>query len=88
MKNKDIANDIGELKLALHKLRESEIKYRTLFDNANDGIFLVEERYHYRLQPEVPDHLRMYQGTDYRANHVSVFSPIPARWEEFKREGN
>jgi PAS domain S-box-containing protein len=43
MKNKDIANDIVELKLALNKLRESEIKYQTLFDNANDGIFLLKK---------------------------------------------
>ena len=42
MKNKDIANDIADLKLALDRLRESEIKYRTLFDSANDGIFLIE----------------------------------------------
>ena len=43
MKNKDIANDIADLKLALNKLRESEIKYQTLFDNANDGIFLLKK---------------------------------------------
>ena len=43
MKNKDIANDIADLKLALNKLRESEIKYQTLFDNGNDGIFLVKK---------------------------------------------
>jgi PAS domain S-box-containing protein len=43
MKNKDFANDIAELKLALNKLRESEIKYQTLFDNANDAIFLLKK---------------------------------------------
>jgi PAS domain S-box-containing protein len=43
MKNKDIANDIVGLKLALSKLRESEIKYQTLFDTANDGIFLLKK---------------------------------------------
>jgi PAS domain S-box-containing protein len=43
MSNKDMADDIVELKLALHKMRESEIKYRTLFDSANDGIFLLEK---------------------------------------------
>ena len=43
MKNKDIANDIADLKLALNKLRESEIKYQTLFDNGNDGIFLLKK---------------------------------------------
>jgi PAS domain S-box-containing protein len=39
MKKKD---DITKLKLILSKLRESEIKYRTLFDNANDAIFIIE----------------------------------------------
>lgn len=43
MTNKEITNDIGELKNALHKLRESEMRYRTLFDSANDGIFLLEK---------------------------------------------
>jgi two-component system cell cycle sensor histidine kinase/response regulator CckA len=43
MRNKDIANDIADLKLALIKLRESEIKYQTLFDNGNDGIFLLKK---------------------------------------------
>ncbi len=43
MRNKDIANDIADLKLALNKLRESEIKYQTLFDNGNDGIFLLKK---------------------------------------------
>jgi PAS domain S-box-containing protein len=28
---------------ALEKLRESEIKYRTLFDSANDAIFLMKK---------------------------------------------
>lgn len=42
MEDKDEAHDLTELKFALSKLRESEIKYRTLFDNANDGLFIVE----------------------------------------------
>jgi PAS domain S-box-containing protein len=33
--------NITERRRALDKLRESEIKYRTLFDNANDAIFLI-----------------------------------------------
>lgn len=43
MTNKEITDDIGELKNALHKLRENEIRYRSLFDSANDGIFLLEK---------------------------------------------
>jgi PAS domain S-box-containing protein len=43
MEEKDGTNDIAELRPALSKLRESEIKYRTLFDNANDAIFLMEK---------------------------------------------
>ncbi|MBA4418678.1 MAG: hypothetical protein C0392_12340 [Syntrophus sp. (in: bacteria)] len=35
--------DISERKRSLDKLRESEIKYRTLFDNANDAIFLIHK---------------------------------------------
>jgi len=43
MQNRDRPNNnITGLKLALSKLRESEVKYRTLFDNANDAIFLME----------------------------------------------
>ena len=38
-----MVNDIKELKLALSMLRESELKYRALFDNANDAIFLMEK---------------------------------------------
>lgn len=41
--NKNIVNDITELKLALNMLRESELKYRALFDNANDAILLMEK---------------------------------------------
>ncbi len=42
MNDKTAADEIMEGKLALDKLRESEIKYRTLFDNANDAIFLMK----------------------------------------------
>ena len=42
MKNKDTAHSITEMKRILSKLRESEVKYRTLFDNANDAIFLID----------------------------------------------
>ncbi|OPY66030.1 MAG: aerobic respiration control sensor protein ArcB [Syntrophorhabdaceae bacterium PtaU1.Bin034] len=41
MKEKDGPQNASERKDPLEKLRESEIKYRTLFDNANDGIFLM-----------------------------------------------
>jgi PAS domain S-box-containing protein len=41
-KNKLKADGIATRKLTLDRLRESEIKYRTLFDNANDGIFLMK----------------------------------------------
>jgi PAS domain S-box-containing protein len=34
-------NDITKRKLALDSLRESEVRYRTLFDNANDATFLL-----------------------------------------------
>ena len=34
--------DSGGRRITLKKLRESEIKYRTLFDNATDAIFLME----------------------------------------------
>jgi PAS domain S-box-containing protein len=43
MDGQDKTNDITELKLALSMLRESELKYRALFDNANDAIFLMEK---------------------------------------------
>lgn len=43
MHNKNMVNDIPELKLALKKLRESEIKFRTLFDTVNDAIFLIKK---------------------------------------------
>ncbi|NMC95262.1 MAG: PAS domain S-box protein [Syntrophorhabdus sp.] len=36
-------DDIVELKLALTMLRERELRYRALFDNANDAIFLMEK---------------------------------------------
>lgn len=36
------ADGIATRKLTLDRFRESEIKYRTLFDNANDGIFLMK----------------------------------------------
>lgn len=41
--NNDTVNDITELKLALNMLRESELKYRALFDNTNDAILLMEK---------------------------------------------
>ena len=36
------SRDRAERERALERLRESEIRYRTLFDNANDGIFLMK----------------------------------------------
>ncbi len=42
MKNKIKPESIATRELALDRLRESEIKYRTLFDSANDGIFLMK----------------------------------------------
>ena len=41
MKNKEL-HHMAEQERALERLRESEIKYRALFDNANDGIFLMK----------------------------------------------
>lgn len=41
MADKSQRNDRGR-ESALYRLRTSEIKYRTLFDNANDGIFLMK----------------------------------------------
>ncbi len=38
-----VARDITSRKQALVALRESEEKYRLLFDNANDAIFIVQE---------------------------------------------
>ncbi len=35
--------DVTERERALDKLRESQIKYRTLFDNANGAIFLIRD---------------------------------------------
>ncbi len=35
-------NDVSELTYALDRMQESEVKYRTLFDNANDAIFLID----------------------------------------------
>ena len=66
-----------------HRLRESEIMYRTLFDNATDGIFLMKGVSH-GLQQDVPDYFRVYQGADYRTNARSIFSPLPARGENSK----
>jgi PAS domain S-box-containing protein len=43
MDGQDKTNDITELKPALSMLRQSELKYRALFDNANDAIFLMEK---------------------------------------------
>ncbi len=42
MKNPEPTRRSGRSESALVKLRESEVKYRTLFDNANDGIFLMK----------------------------------------------
>lgn len=42
MKNKIKPDSIATREIALDRLRESEIKYRTLFDSANDGIFLMK----------------------------------------------
>ncbi len=43
MESKSGTRDLADLNLALSKLGENEIKYRTLFDNANDAIFLTED---------------------------------------------
>ncbi len=42
-----MANDITEQKRAEEALRRSEEKYRDLFENANDAIFIVDSRYSY-----------------------------------------
>lgn len=42
MRRKDTPDRIKRSKRVLEKLRESEIKYQTLFDNANDAIFLIK----------------------------------------------
>lgn len=43
MEDKEGTQDLAVLRRALSKLRESEIKYRILFDSAHDGIFLTED---------------------------------------------
>jgi PAS domain S-box-containing protein len=43
VRDKDGTDDITECRQALDRLRESEIRYRALFDNANDGIFLMKK---------------------------------------------
>jgi PAS domain S-box-containing protein len=42
MKDRNNIDDTAAGRIYLAKIRESEIKYRTLFDNANDGIFLMK----------------------------------------------
>jgi PAS domain S-box-containing protein len=42
-----LVNDITEQKRAVEALRRSEEKYRDLFENANDAIFIVDSRYSY-----------------------------------------
>jgi PAS domain S-box-containing protein len=41
-RNGNGVDDTAEGRIYLTRIRESEIKYRTLFDNANDGIFLMK----------------------------------------------
>jgi PAS domain S-box-containing protein len=40
-----IFNDISERKVMENELKESEEKYRSLFENANDGIFILCDNY-------------------------------------------
>jgi PAS domain S-box-containing protein len=47
-----VSTDITERKRVEKELRENEIRYRTLFENANEAIFLMEENHFIECNPK------------------------------------
>ena len=67
-------NDITKRKLALDRLRESEVRYRTLFDNANDAALLVRNDVFIDCNPKA---LTIFgcARKDFVGKSVCTFSP-------------
>jgi PAS domain S-box-containing protein len=53
LRTKDLKKEINERKVAEHMLRESEEKYRQIFENANDGILLTINGIIEFINPEI-----------------------------------
>jgi len=79
--------DVTERRMASDALKDSEMRFHAIFENANDAIFLLDhdnfidcnrKALHVRLQQE-----RRHPGS----TTIQVLPPDAARWEKFEREG-
>jgi PAS domain S-box-containing protein len=70
-----VGKDITEQKKAEQFLKESESKYRTLFETANDAIFILERSYYVDCNIQAVKLLNVESKDDIIGRNLSDFSP-------------
>lgn len=69
------ATDITEQKLAKQKLVESETKYRNLFDNSHDGLFILNEKGIFVDCNQTAEEITGYTRAEIIGRNPMLFSP-------------
>jgi len=83
-----MVNDVTESKRATEALRRSEEKYRDLFENANDAIFIVDSELRYRDANKKAVELLGYSKEELLAKRIPDLIPpeqTPRSEAEFKK---
>ena len=71
--NEELAREIAEHKLAEERLRESEVHYRLLADEASDVIWQLDNNYRFTYISPADERLRGYRADEVIGRHVFEF---------------
>lgn len=71
--NEELAREIAERQLAEDRLRESEVHYRLLADEASDVIWMLDSNYRFTYISPADERIRGYRSDEVIGRHVFEF---------------